>query len=301
MKAPGECFRVIGQTKSGVPKDLVQFGVIAAPLLSDLTRYLTPPRIIMIYVPAGPVVDDVQDGLAATLEAGDIIVDGGNSYWGDTIRRAERLERKALHLVDAGTSGGIPGARHGASFMCGGEAEAIERVAPILRALSVSGGYVHSGPSGAGHFAKLVHNGIEFGMLQAIAEGVDLLTHYRHKLPIGDILECWRHGTVIRSWLIDLMATAYADKGGLTAVPPFVEDTGEVNWLIDDALQMGVPVPIIAQSVMRLLASRDQNVNSARAVAMMRHGFGNHPFGSDEAIALERRTGRIGGFPWKDA
>lgn len=288
--------RVTGYTLNGVPKDLEDFGVTAAPALADLARILTAPRIVLLYVPAGSAVDGILESLVTILESGDIVVDGGNSYWGDSVRRAERLARHGLRLVDAGTSGGLPGARHGASFMCGGAEEAVDAVAPILRSLAVPGGFVHAGPSGAGHFVKLVHNGIEFGMLQAIAEGVDLLAHFPHKLPIGDVLECWRHGTVIRSWLIDLMASAYAEKGGLSAIPPFVEDTGEVNWLVDDAMRLEVPVPVIAQSVMQLLASRDGTANWARAIAMMRHGFGGHPFGSDARVSNERRSGRIGGF-----
>jgi 6-phosphogluconate dehydrogenase len=181
--------------------------------------------------------------------------------------------------------------------MAGGEWEAIAEVEPILRALAVEGGYVHAGPPGAGHFTKLVHNGIEFGMLQAIAEGVDLLEHYRDKLEIAEVLRCWRHGSVIRSWLIDLMEEAYRSGGGTDGIPAYVEDTGEVNWLVDDALHMEVPVPIISQSVMQLFASRDDEKNWARSIAMMRHGFGGHAYGADEAAARERREGRIGSFP----
>lgn len=161
---------------------------------------------------------------------------------------------------------------------------------------SVEGGYVHAGASGAGHFVKLVHNGIEFGMLQAIAEGVDLLEHYREPLPIADVLRCWGRGSVIRSWLVELMEQEYRAKDGLENIPGYVEDTAEVNWLVDDALHLEVPIPVIAQSVMQLLLSRDRDRNWARSVAMMRHGFGNHPFGPDETIAKHRREGRIGGF-----
>jgi 6-phosphogluconate dehydrogenase len=181
--------------------------------------------------------------------------------------------------------------------MAGGEEEAIAEVEPILRALAVEGGYVHAGPPGAGHFTKLVHNGIEFGMLQAIAEGVDLLEHYREKLEIAEVLRCWRHGSVIRSWLIHLMEEAYRSDEGIGDIPAYVEDTGEVNWLVDDALHMEVPVPIISQSVMQLFASRDDEKNWARSIAMMRHGFGGHAYGEDEGAARERREGRIGGFP----
>jgi 3-hydroxyisobutyrate dehydrogenase-like beta-hydroxyacid dehydrogenase len=169
---------------------------------------------------------------------------------------AQALE-KGLRFVDLGTNGGVSGARNGACFMAGGDAEAITRIEPILKKLSVDGGYVHAGPAGAGHFTKLVHNGIEFGMLQAIGEGVDLLEHYREELPVADILRTWNHGSVIRSWLIELMEQQYRAQDGLENVPGYVEDTGEVNWLVDDAMHMEVPVPVIAQSVMQLLLSRD--------------------------------------------
>jgi 6-phosphogluconate dehydrogenase len=169
----------------------------------------------------------------------------------------------------------------------------VERIRPVLAELSVPGGFVHAGPPGAGHFVKLVHNGIEFGMLQAIAEGVHLLERYQDSLDIPGVLACWRHGSVIRSWLVDLMAEAYRSEGGLARVPSYVEDTGEVNWLVSDALRMEVPVPVIAQAVMQLFASRDDERLWARAIAMMRHGFGGHPFGPDAAVQRERQEGRM--------
>jgi 6-phosphogluconate dehydrogenase len=173
-------------------------------------------------------------------------------------------------------------------------------VEPILRALAVAGGYVHAGPPGAGHFVKLVHNGIEFGMLQAIGEGIDLLKHSRLPLDIAAILRCWCNGSVIRGWLMELMEQTYRSQGGLEAVPPYVEDTGEVDWLVQDALHLEVPVPVIAQAVMQLLASRDEQRYGARAIALMRHGFGGHPFGPDAAIAKERREGQVGPFIGKE-
>jgi 6-phosphogluconate dehydrogenase len=246
------------------------------------------------------VVDALVDDLAGVLSPGDIIVDGGNSYWGDSIRRHHRLAERKIEFVDLGTSGGVSGARSGACFMVGGELRAVELVEPILKTFAVEGGYVHAGGPGAGHYVKLVHNGIEFGMLQAIAEGVSLLEGYREKLPVADVLRCWRNGSVIRSWLIDLMEEAYRNRHGLAAIPPYVEDTGEVNWLIGDALHMDIPIPVIAQSVMELLASRDNRKDWARAIAVMRHGFGGHPFGADAHIAWERQEGRVGGFPETD-
>jgi len=170
-------------------------------------------------------------------------------------------------------------------------------VEPILRALAVPGGYVHAGPPGAGHYTKLVHNGIEFGMLQAIAEGMDLLEHQHERVRIPEVLAAWRNGSVIRGWLVELMDEAYREEGGLDSVPAYVEDTGEVNWLVEDALAMEVPIPVIAQSVMQLFASRDDHKRWARAIAMMRHGFGGHPYGPSAPIAEERKHGRLGSFP----
>ena len=242
----------------------------------------------------GPAVDSVLDKLAAALEPGDIVVDGGNSYWGDSIRRHARLRSRGLHFVDAGTSGGLAGARHGACFMVGGEREAVARVEPLLKALAVEGGYVHAGPPGAGHYVKLVHNGIEFGMLQAIAEGFDLLLRHHQPLEVGAVLECWRHGSVIRSWLVELLAEAYAADPELSKPSGHIEDTGEVSWLLADALRMEVPVPVIAQSVMQLFASRDRHRDWARAIVMMRHAFGGHPYGPDQGVERERQEGRVG-------
>lgn len=288
--------RVVGFTPEGAPADLIEAGLVEVGSLSEFKERLTSPRAVFVYVPAGPVVDTVLNDLAASLSEGDLIIDGGNSYWGDSIRRYRRLKERGISFVDLGTSGGIQGARRGACFMAGGEQEALSRIEPILGDLAVEGGYVHAGPPGAGHFTKLVHNGIEFGMLQAIGEGIDLLERYRDRLEVDEILRAWSHGSVIRSWLIDLMEEAYRANGGLRNSPAYVEDTGEVNWLVDDAMQMEVPAPVISQSMIQLLASHDDRQNWARAIAMMRHGFGGHPYGADESVTRERREGRVGSF-----
>ena len=289
-------YTVAGLDTHAIPSELTGKGLKAATDVNQLAALLPPPRFVMLYIPAGPPVDAELGELAAALQPGDIVADGGNSYWGDSIRRHARLKAKDIYFIDAGTSGGPGGALDGACFMIGGDDEPVALVEPILRDLAVEGGYVHAGGPGAGHFVKLVHNGIEFAMLEAIGEGVDLLVNYRDRLPIADILTCWRHGSVIRSWLVDLMERMYRQKGGLDGVPSYVEDTGEVNWLVDDALHMEVPIPVITQSVVQLLASRDGKHDAARAIAMMRHGFGGHPFGKDAGIAHERHTGRVGGF-----
>jgi 6-phosphogluconate dehydrogenase len=289
---------VTGFTLGGARPELLQAGLTEVRGPAGFRDAMAAPRVVFLYIPAGRAVDDTVDGLAGALESGDILVDGGNSYWGDSIRRHARLRERGIHLVDVGTSGGVEGARRGACFMAGGEPEPMERVAPILRELAVPGGYVHAGPPGAGHFAKLVHNGIEFGMLQAIGEGIDLLERHPAELDVAAILGCWRNGSVIRSWLVDLLEEAYRAEDGLERIPSYVEDTGEVDWLVADALRLEVPIPVIAQSVMQLFASRDDRRVWARAIAMMRHGFGGHPYGPDEAIRRERETGRVGEYPY---
>lgn len=286
--------RVVGRDVSPASSLLTEAGLVETANLTELVSRLTPPRIVFLYVHAGPTVDALLTELVPLLAAGDVVVDGGNSYWGDSVRRAKELGERQVHLVDLGTSGGLDGARMGACFMAGGDPEAVAQVEPILKQLAVPGGYVYAGPSGSGHYVKLVHNGIEFGMLQAIGEGMHLLEKYDHKLPISEVLGCWRNGSVIRSWLIDLMQEAYDLRGGLKSVPAYIEDTGEVNWLVADAMRLEVPIPVIAQSVMQLFTSRDDDGDWARAIALMRHGFGGHPFGPDAALEHERQTSRVG-------
>ena len=286
--------RVVGSSRRPPRRELLQAGLIDAGPVARLPDSLASrPRRILLYVPAGATVDQVLDALIPNLEPGDIVADGGNSYWKDSRARWRRLRARGLHFLDAGTSGGIEGARQGACFMVGGEKAPVAAFEPILRSLAADGGYVHAGPPGAGHFTKLVHNGIEFGMLQAIGEGVGLLKRYGDELDLRGILEAWRHGSVIRSWLIELLARQYSERGGMEEVSPYVEDTGEVNWLVSDALRMEVPIPVISQAVMQLFASRDGDRYWARAIAMMRNGFGSHPLGPDEEIRTLRHTARL--------
>ena len=273
---------------------LKQAGVRFANGLEDFVRSLSRPRRIFLWIPAGAMVDKTADALSQLLEPGDIIIDGGNSYWGDSLRRAEKYRAMQLHFLDLGTSGGIEGARNAPCFMIGGPDEAVAMVEPLLRDLATEGGYVHAGGSGTGHYVKLVHNGIEFGMLQAIGEGMELMTRFPMKLKIGETLECWRHGSVIRSWLIDLMTRAYKADPAFKNPSGYIEDTGEVNWLVSDALAMDVPIPVIAQSVMALLRSREEGRIADKSIIAMRHEFGGHPFGPEPHIRAERETGRVG-------
>lgn len=297
LNALDKGYEVAGKNRSEIPDELKVEGFHYLKDTQELVDSLPEQRIIFLYIPAGPAVDKVIDELVPLLNKGDILVDGGNSYWGDSLRRAQRLKDKEIHYIDCGTSGGIPGARQGACFMFGGDQEAANTLMPLLEDLAVEGGVVHTGPAGTGHFVKLVHNGIEFGMLQAIGEGVNLLSHFQHKLDISAILKTWNRGSVIRSWLVELMGEQFDKQQGFEDIDTYIEDTGEVNWLITDAMKMEVPVPVMAQSVMQLISSREKKADWARAIAMMRHGFGEHPFGKEESIRKERQKGRVGQFP----
>lgn len=292
-QALGKGYKVVGIDLNDPTDDIVERGITYSPDLKALQQ-LSSPRVVFLYIPAGPAIDQMIDLLLPILGEGDIIVDGGNSYWGDSIRRSERLQSTGIHFVDLGTSGGVDGARHGACFMVGGHDVALNRIEPILLDLALPGGYARCGASGSGHFVKLVHNGIEFGMLQAIGEGMDLLEKFDQKLPVLDILSCWQNGSVVRSWLIDLMKAQMIEQRGMDNIPGYIEDTGEVNWLVSDAMRMEVPIPVIAQSVMQLFTSRDDTRNWAKAVAMMRHGFGGHPFGPKVELQEDRQTSRVG-------
>jgi len=293
LQAIEKGYEVIGFDKQPGKDLLEREGIALTSSLEELVAKLPSPRIILLYVPAGEVVDVLLNQLSELVQKGDILIDGGNSYWGDSIARYNRLKEKGVNFIDCGTSGGIDGARNGACFMIGAEPEVAKSVSPIFKDLSVEGGFVYAGPPGSGHFVKLVHNGIEFGMLQAIGEGMHLLNHYKDKLNVLEILETWNHGSVIRSWLIELMAKVLKSEGGYENIPAYVEDTGEVNWLVNDAMRMEVPVPVIAQSVMQLFASRDKELTWAKAIAMMRHGFGGHPFGPHDGIKYERQFGKL--------
>ena len=284
--------KIVGKARGQKP-ELTQNGVLVVEDYSSFLASLSLPRVIFLSLPAGPTIDQVLKELIPHLDNGDVILDGGNSYYKDSIRREEEISKQGIYFVDCGTSGGIDGARHGACFMVGGRPEAVKICEPILKALAVEGGYLYTGTPGSGHFVKLVHNGIEFGMLQAIGEGVELLQHADFDLSMQKVFGVWSHGSVIRSWLVELMEKGLGDFKDLKEVPDYIEDTGEVNWLVQEGIEKEIPLPVITQSVIELFRSRNKDSDAARAIAMMRHGFGGHPYGKDEYIANERRTSRI--------
>jgi 6-phosphogluconate dehydrogenase len=283
---------VVGTAHHPKP-DLEKQGVTFVGNYREFAAALRPPRVIYLSVPAGPPVDDVLNGLVPHLDRGDVVVDGGNSFYLDSIKREKGLREEGIYFLDCGTSGGMEGARKGACFMIGGGREGIRIAEPILKRLAIEGGFLHTGEPGSGHFVKLVHNGVEFGMLQAIGEGVALMSGCRDfTLDLEAIFENWSHGSVVRGWLIELMAQGLAERS-LESVEGYVEDTGEVNWLVELASQWEIPVPVMALSIMELFRSREMERNTYRAIAMTRHGFGGHPFGRDAHIAHERENSRI--------
>ncbi|WP_255666183.1 NADP-dependent phosphogluconate dehydrogenase [Haladaptatus sp. DYF46] len=258
----------------------------------ELAKRLDPPRTIYMSLPAGDLIDEELDSLTDHLDEGDVVMDGGNSFWRDSMRREERAWEDGIYYLDTGTSGGPPRASEGACFMVGGKEEGYEIAEPILDTLSVEGGLLHVGPPGSGHFVKLVHNGIEFGMLQSIAEGVELLEAGDFDVDLEDVFTNWNNGAVIESWLVELMRDQLA-KDNYEDVPNYIEDTGEVNWLVQEAFKGETPIPVISQSVIELFKSRGNQQHAYKAIAAMRHGFGTHPFGESEDILEERVTGRV--------
>jgi 6-phosphogluconate dehydrogenase len=292
LQAVEKGISVVGKARSQKP-ELSQKAVKVVGEYKDLADFLEPPRMIFLSLPAGSTIDSVISDLLPFIDKGDVIIDGGNSYYKDSIVREAELSKSGIYYVDCGTSGGVDGARTGACFMVGGKPEAIKLCEPILKLLAVEGGYLHCGEPGSGHFVKLVHNGIEFGMLQAIGEGVDLLRHGEFSLNLKEVFRVWSHGSVIRSWLVELMEKGLGEVGDLRLVPDFVEDTGEVNWLVQEAIEREIPLPVTTQAVMELFKSRRKENDAAKAIAIMRHGFGGHPYGKDEYIAKERKTSRI--------
>ena len=293
LQAVEKNIAVIGKARSRKP-ELEQKGVKVVDDYQTFVSYLGHPRVIYLSLPAGATVDTVLDELLPHLERGDVVMDGGNSFYMDSIRREKEIFEKGIYFLDCGTSGGLEGARQGACFMVGGRDAGIKIAEPILKTLSINeDGYVYTGQPGSGHFVKLVHNGIEFGMLQSIGEGVALLMQGNgFQLDIAQIFKNWSNGSVIRGWLVELMEKGLREQD-FEKIQSYVEDTGEVNWLVQDAINKEIPIPVISQSVMELFKSRSKDSDVYKSVVLMRHGFGGHPFGKDQYIAQERKTSRI--------
>ena len=247
--------------------------------LEALVEALPTPRAVWLMIPAGRPVDETIDALRPLLETDDLIVDGGNSFYKDTLRRGAALAEDGLHLVDVGTSGGVWGLEEGYSMMVGGAEGPVERLEPILESLAPGAdrGWGHVGPGGAGHFVKMVHNGIEYGLMQAYAEGFSLLKHKEEfALDLHQIAETWRFGSVVRSWLLDLIARALDEDQSLESIAPYVPDSGEGRWTVFESIELDVPAPVVALSLIQRLRSRDKESYADRLLSAMRNQFGGH-------------------------
>ncbi|MBI1885967.1 MAG: decarboxylating 6-phosphogluconate dehydrogenase [Chloroflexi bacterium] len=264
-----------------VAKGLEGEGGVAAASLEELVEKLSPPRSLWLMIPAGDPVTQTIEGLVSLLWQGDIIIDGGNSYYKDSIARGQALTEKGLHFVDVGTSGGIWGLEEGYCLMVGGEEAVCRRLEPVFKTLAAEDGYAYVGPCGAGHFAKMVHNGIEYGMLQSYAEGFELLHASPYELDLAGLAKVWQHGSVIRSWLLELAETALAADPDLTGVQGYVEDSGEGRWTVLEAVERAVPAYVLTDSLFARFRSRQADSFGAKLIAALRREFGGHAVKSE--------------------
>jgi 6-phosphogluconate dehydrogenase len=277
-------------------------GATPSKSLQDMVAKLQKPRAVWVMVPAGGPTESTVQGLAGLLEAGDTIIDGGNSFFKDDVRRSKEVGKKGIHYVDAGTSGGVWGVERGYCLMVGGPKEAVSRIEPVLRTLApgkgdieatpgrdgkstAEQGYLHCGPSGAGHFVKMVHNGIEYGLMQAYAEGFDIFKNatseqlpedYRYDLNLADIAELWRRGSVVSSWLLDLTSISLAKDPRLDSYEGFVQDSGEGRWTIEAAIAEAVPADVLSAALYVRFRSRQQHTFAEKLLSAMRKQFGGH-------------------------
>ena len=272
--------RVVGFAHS--PKDVrlaEDAGAEGAGTLQEAVRKLGSPRVVWLMIPAGSPTFETVSVLEDILSPGDVVVDGGNSYYKDTIRHAQRLSAKDIDFIDCGTSGGVWGLTEGYSLMLGGRREAVELLRPIFETLAPAPdkGWGHVGPSGAGHYTKMVHNGIEYGMMQAFAEGFSILKAKKEfDMDLAKISHIWQHGSVVRSWLLDLAARALEGDADLADIKPWVADSGEGRWTVFESIDLNVPAPVITLSLQTRFASRDEENFTARMLAALRNQFGGH-------------------------
>jgi 6-phosphogluconate dehydrogenase len=260
----------------GPVQQAVNNGATGATSLQDLVQKLQPPRNIWLMLPAGGVTDEYLDQLMDLCQPGDLFVDGANSKWKDTKARADRIKARGFEFVDCGTSGGIWGLQVGYSIMAGGSPEAFARVEPAVKTLAPEDGYGLVGPNGAGHFVKMVHNGIEYGMMQAYAEGFQILEKSEYPLDLTQCAKIWQHGSVVRSWLLDLAVAAFEKDPRLTNLEGWVDDSGEGRWTVEAAIDEDVPAAIITMALFSRFYSRDRNSFSWRVLAALRNEFGGH-------------------------
>ena len=288
----GEHQAVVYDRELSVAKSMEQFGARATASLEDLMRQLKAPRTVWVMVPAGDPVDETLQALMALGAKGDIFIDGGNSYYKDSIRRAKEVEQQGFHFLDVGTSGGIWGLQVGYCMMIGGRPEVFRHVEPALKTLAPEDGYGHMGPSGSGHFVKMVHNGIEYGMMQAYAEGFEVLHASQYDLDNAKIAKLWNQGSVVRSWLLELAESAFQNDPQLSGIQGYVEDTGEGRWTVLAAIEEDVPATSIAHALFARFSSRQQNSFGNRLLAALRNEFGGHAVRTAESDGPSGASGR---------
>lgn len=281
--------RVVASNRSPGPVDEAKAeGAVAAYTLEEMVQKLeASPRIVWLMVPSGQVTDDTLHHAMTLLQAGDIIIDGGNSNWKDTVRRAGEVGAAGMHFMDCGTSGGIWGLKVGYSLMIGGEPEIFAHCEPIFKTLAPENGYGYMGTHGAGHFVKMVHNGVEYGMLQAYGEGFEIIEKSKFKPDLREVTRVWQNGSVVRSWLLDLAALAFKDDPTLENISGYVQDSGEGRWTVQAAIDEDVPAPVITMSLLQRFVSRQPESFSAKVIAALRNEFGGH--------AVKYESGELGG------
>lgn len=256
----------------------VKEGITGTYSLKELAGRLERPRLIWLMVPSGDAVDEVIEGLKPNLSAGDTVIDGGNSFYKDAVRRSGELKALGINFIDVGVSGGIWGLKEGYCLMFGGDKEACERLEPVFKTLAPVDGYMYCGPTGAGHYVKMVHNGIEYGMMEAYAEGFELMKAgpYGETLPLGDVASLWMKGSVVRSWLLELVASALQKDPGLASIRGHVDDSGEGRWMVKEAVDTGVSMPVITEALFRRFRSRLDDSFGEKVLAALRMEFGGH-------------------------
>lgn len=245
--------------------------------VEDLVSQLKPPRHVWLMVPAGDPVDKMIEAVAPLLDKGDAVIDGGNSNWRDSVRRAQALEAKGIYYTDVGTSGGIWGLKIGYCLMIGGREEVFRRLEPAFKTLAPENGYLHVGPSGSGHYVKMIHNGIEYGLLQAYAEGFEILHAAPYKIDLRAVARVWNHGSVVRSWLLELVEEALEKDPDLSSVKGYVADSGMGRWTVMEAIDRDVPATALAHALFARFRSRQEDSFGARLIAALRREFGGHP------------------------
>jgi 6-phosphogluconate dehydrogenase len=269
--------QVVGYDRGVIdPAKAKEMGILTASDLKNLIDQLPAPRVVWVMVPAGKPTQDTVDALAKLMAPGDLIIDGGNTRFTDDIARAEALKPSGVHYMDAGTSGGVWGLKLGYCLMVGGEKEDFDRVEPVLKTLAPPEGLLHCGPVGSGHFVKMVHNGIEYAMMQSYAEGFEIMEASRFDLDLGKIAHLWQQGSVVRSWLLELTAGALQQNPKLEGMAAYVEDSGEGRWTVEESIETAVPAPTIYAALMMRFRSRQENSFGARMLSAMRNAFGGH-------------------------